>query len=111
MVNKLFEFWQSAQETIVVILFMFWAGITRTIFSYEKRTLTAYLISVFISIPAGTLAVAVFKEMQIPYYLSVAFGVTVGIVAHDLIEGLLLLFSDRKKISVWIAKKFGIGKD
>lgn len=108
MLKTLQELWIGAEHLLIVILLTFWAGVTRTIFVVKKRTLGAYLASVFISIPAGTLAVHVFQEMGLSFYLSTTLGVAVGIVAHDVIEALLLVFSNKAAIAAWIAKKLGL---
>lgn len=102
---------ENAEQLFLIVLLTFWAGVTRTIFVVKKRTLSAYLVSVFISIPVGTLMVFVFKEMGLNYYLSITLGVTVGIVAHDIIEALLLVFSNKAVLARWISKKLGLGDD
>jgi len=100
---------ENVEGLVIVVLLTFWAGVIRTIFVVKKRTFGAYITSVFVSIPVGTLAVYVLQEFSISYYMSIALGVTIGIIAHDLIEALLMVFSNKEKLADWLSKKLGIG--
>lgn len=111
MIDKISALWHDAEQTVLVILFTFWAGITRTIFINSKRTLGTYLISVFVSIPAGTLSHYVLIEMGLKYYIATALAVLIGIVAHDFIEALLSVFKNHDGIAELIKKRIGINDD
>lgn len=80
-----------------LIFFAFFGGIVRTIYRPRARHLTAYVISIFISVPIGVLAGNVAIELGLSDNTAKGFAVVAGILAHDIIESIFWA-SDRIKL-------------
>ncbi len=86
-----------------LIFFAFFGGIIRTIYRPRSRNISAYFLSIIISVPVGVLAGNIGIEYGYGQNLSKAIAVVAGIVAHDIIEGLFWMV-DKVRLereSVW----------
>lgn len=73
-------------DAVGLIFFAFFGGIIRTVYRPRARNVTAYTVSIFISVPIGVLAGNITGEMGLSDTTSQGSAVIAGILAHDIIE-------------------------
>jgi hypothetical protein len=84
-------------DAVGLIFFAFFGGIIRTVYRPRARNVTAYALSIFISVPIGVLAGNVAIEFGLSDNTAKGFAVVAGILAHDIIESIFWA-SDRVKL-------------
>lgn len=84
--EQLDAFLKPIIDALSLIFFAFFGGIIRTIYRPASRKVSAYLVSILISIPIGVLAANISMDAGISANWAKAIAVVAGIVAHDLIE-------------------------
>lgn len=107
-------------DALGLIFFSFFGGIIRTIYRPSSRKLSAYFLSVIVSVPIGVLAGNIGMEYGLTENTSKALAVVAGILAHDIIESVFWasdkIKSERDSLLSGLIKKFvrdesGGGKD
>jgi hypothetical protein len=94
-------------EIILFGLFGFIAGIVRTLFMKEKRSIRHYALNLFISVPCSIVVGFICKEYDLGDGVSFAFASLSGIIAHDFIQDIIENKGYVKRIIKLIFGKIG----